>query len=148
MGAIIHGHTSHGKQSREWSAWREMRRRCVDSRRIDYHRYGGRGISFCERWKLFDNFLTDMGPCPIGCTLERIDNNEDYGPDNCKWATRKEQANNRRPRKPITLNGETHSIQEWAIKLNIKKSTLASRLNRDGWTIERALSVPVRKRTD
>ena len=93
---VKHGHSRRGRVSSEYMAWRAMRQRCQNPNNDRYHRYGSRGIKVCERWQSFQNFLTDMGEKPsTDLTLERMDNDGNYEPGNCKWATQKEQAGNR-----------------------------------------------------
>lgn len=94
---FVHGHGS--KHDPTHRAWLEMRRRCNNPNCISFERYGARGIKVCERWDSFANFLEDMGARPPGLSLDRIENNGNYEPDNCKWSTAKEQANNRRKRR-------------------------------------------------
>ncbi len=122
--------------------WLGMIQRCRDPNAQDWDRYGGRGIKVCERWQSFENFLADMGVRPDGMSVERDDNDGDYTPDNCRWATRSEQQRNRRSNVLLTYNGETLCVAEWAIRTGINRMTLHTRINRD-WPVERILTAPV-----
>ncbi len=141
--------TTHGlSNSREYVAWCNIKARCLRSTSASYHNYGGRGITVCERWASpdgFGAFLADMGPAPSSKhSGERRDNNGPDSPDNCYWATRKEQARNKRNNALITFEGETLCVTDWAERYGINAMTLASRL-RAGWDVRRALSTPGRR---
>lgn len=127
-----------------YGLWAAMVARCTKPRNSAYRLYGGRGITVCERWRNFAYFLQDMGEPPEGGTLDRIDNDGPYSPENCRWATTKQQCNNRRSSVWLSFNGETRTEAEWADLMGIHKGTLWNRLNR-GWTVERALTTPPRR---
>ena len=137
--ATTHGHTVGGK-SRTYITWRNMLSRCYNLNKDTYQHYGGRGITVCERWHKFENFLADMGERPLRMSIERIDNDGNYCPENCRYATQKEQCNNQRSNRFLTFNGKTQTISQWSEETGIKAGTLERRLNRYGWSIERVLN--------
>lgn len=124
----------------EHNAWRNMRRRCYTKSNPIYHLYGGRGIRVCDRWnESFLNFLEDMGPRPsTRHTLERVNNNRGYGPENCCWATMKEQHRNTRRNRFVSFQGERLTLADWAQRKGLHPATLHSRLRR-GWPLAKAL---------
>ena len=126
-------------------AWRLMLNRCYRTNSQDYPLYGGRGIRVCERWHTFNNFLQDMGERPDDMTLDRIDNDNSYKLSNCRWATPKEQALNRRRTLWVELNGETKSLCQWADELGLKRGTVLQRVYTYKWTAEKALLTPISK---
>jgi len=140
-----HGHAKHfGLRSREHKAWTAMRFRCSSPKSINYKNYGGRGIKVCDRWESFEKFLEDMGECPTGMTLERIDNDLDYGPSNCRWATMKEQAKNRRTNVFIEHDGRRMILNDWAKELGMHPSSITLRM-RKGLPTAAVLAPKVRR---
>jgi len=136
---------SHGcsQNSETYKTWESMKQRCYNKNHKHYRNYGGRGITVCKRWKdNFAAFLEDMGDRPPKATIDRIDNSLGYSPENCRWATRKQQQRNRRTNRLLTCNGETHCLAEWAEKVGLTKAIIAKRL-RLNWSVERALSEPL-----
>lgn len=121
-----------------------MRGRCNSRSHPNFKDYGGRGITICKRWDDYLCFLADMGEMPKGLTLERIDNDQGYYPENCRWATRKEQSNNRRDNPRYELNGQLLTVMELSAATGLSYSTIKSRLRRDGWSLGEALSTPPR----
>ena len=119
-----------------------MRGRCYNKNNINYDRYGGRGISICKRWDSFENFHSDMGDPPDGFTLDRVNNNGNYEPNNCRWATRKVQANNKENNHYESLDGETLTISQWSEKTGISESVIHRRLG-SGWTFEESVKTVV-----
>lgn len=124
-----------------YHTWATMRQRCYKKTHHRYYLYGGRGIKVCKRWGNFANFVADMGERPNGYTLERINSNGDYTPDNCRWATPKEQALNRRNNILFTHKGKTQTVAEWIFELGLNSSTVRSRINQYHWPIAQALGL-------
>ena len=124
----------------EYHVWRSAKARCHSTTHANYDAYGGRGITMCKEWREdYMAFLSYMGPKPEGYSLDRIDNNGNYEPGNCRWATPKQQSANLRWNRNLEYNGEIHHIAEWARIVNIHENTLKKRLNL-GWTIEATLT--------
>lgn len=143
-GSRTHGHTSGRKFSPEYYSWSSMLSRCNNPKFIHYPDYGGRGITVCERWHSFENFLSDMGPRPDGTSLERRQVNEGYSPNNCEWATRKRQSNNTRGNTFLEYDGKRQTIAEWAEETGISYNTIIARIHRLKWSAEKALTTPPR----
>lgn len=122
-----------------YQCWLDMKGRCYNKNNQRYHTHGARGITVCEEWrKNYQSFLTDMGEKPDGKTLDRIDNNGNYTPTNCRWATPKEQANNRSTCIYVEYNGKTQTIAQWAEELGLTFSSLIKRLR--NWSLEDAMN--------
>jgi hypothetical protein len=139
----IHGMHNHPL----YSTWTGMKARCNNFNHNEYHNYGGRGITVCDRWQdSFKSFYDDMGDRPQGKTLDRIDNDGPYSPENCRWATAAQQHKNSRKAHLISFNGETRTLDEWASKVGMSATTLSGRINTYKWSVERALVEPVKKR--
>lgn len=132
-------------RTRIYDIWQGMNRRCYDKNTREYKRYGGRGIAICDEWKndfiSFYNWAMENG-YQENLTIDRIDNNGDYKPDNCRWITNAEQCLNRRTNRYVTYNEETKTISQWAKEKNLKFCTLSHRLD-SGWSVEKALNLPV-----
>ena len=130
--------------SRGYSVWNGMISRCNNVSDKEYLRYGARGISVCERWLDVTNFIKDMGHPPTAKhQIDRINNDGDYEPSNCRWATRQENARNRRNNRMITIEGKTQCVSDWADDQGMSSSVIFCRLKR-GWTEEDAIKKAVR----
>ena len=140
---IKHGHNRRGFKSNTYKTWSSMMQRCSSS--YGFNSYSGKGISICERWKKYENFLEDMGERPNGMSIDRIDVNGNYEPSNCRWANRLTQSNNTTKNVYFTYKGETLSMAEWARKLGLSYDTFRNRIKQHKWTIEKAIETPARK---
>lgn len=150
---------SHGQSKRKSSSpsrlyniWAGMKTRCTNPKAKDFHSYGGRGITLCPSWHSFEIFYRDMNLLyekhvaehgEKQTVIDRIDNNNGYSPENCRWVTYVENNRNRRSNHKLTFNGSTFTLTEWAEKTGIKKVTLLRRIAVLGWSIEKALTTQV-----
>jgi hypothetical protein len=135
-----HGATSNRSYTRTYTIWQGMLQRCLNPRNEKWPQYGGRGIAVCQRWReSFEAFLADMAEPPADHSLDRIDNDGPYSPENCRWATNGQQARNKSTNRVLTHQGKSQTLAEWARELGLSRNTIQTRLRLD-WSIERALS--------
>ncbi len=144
-----HGNRIRGRTTPTYVSWRTMNQRCTNPNSKRWKDYGGRGITVCNRWRKFENFLEDMGERPnLRYSIERKKNDLGYYKKNCCWATRKQQQRNMRNNRLITYNGKTQLLIELAEEYGINYSTLYYRMYRLGWSTEKALTEPIKKRKE
>lgn len=127
-----------------YKAWHGMIQRCTNKGHHKWHRYGGRGITVCERWLKFENFIEDMGTRPVGMSVDREDNNGNYEPGNCRWATPLQQGSNRSTNVYVLIDDELLTLSSAARRFGIHKSTVMNRI-RSGWEPLKAVTTPVKK---
>ena len=132
----ITGYIKKGKITPEYESWRHMKSRCDNPNNPSYHNYGGRGIDYHPDWEYFENFIADMGVCPPGYTIDRIDNDGNYTPDNCRWASRAEQTRNASYNNVFSADGRSQIQQDWANELGVSWQFLYYRLNIKGQTMQ------------
>lgn len=140
---IKHGDRPKGKRKRLYSIWSHMKERCYNKNHSAYARYGGRGIVVCQEWHDYTNFKkwALLNGYTESLTLDRINNDGNYEPSNCKWATQKEQANNRRSNRILEIGNSKHNIQEWCAITGIPRQIADGRLRR-GWSAEKTFHTP------
>lgn len=132
-----------GARTGAYHTWASMMGRCYRPTAGGFLFYGARGIRVCERWHRFEHFAADMGPRPDGATLDRVDPNRDYEPNNCRWASRLQQSRNTRRNVVIEYQGQSRCASEWAVLIGVSVTTIYARL-RNGWPTEQVLSPPLR----
>ena len=131
-----------------YHTWCSMKTRCTNKNNPKWDNYGGRGITLVERWNSYDNFLKDMGPSyKPGMTLDRIDNDGNYSPENCRWATLVEQGNNKRNNLVLEYGGLKLTLPQWGRVKGIKSSTIRQRYYGYKWSVEKCIETPVYQRT-
>lgn len=132
---------SHGmSRTRTYRIWQAMLNRCRNPNMAMYPRYGGRGIRVCSRWESFENFYADMGECPKGMSIDRINNDANYEPGNCRWANRRIQSRNKSSNRIISYGGRRLCLTDWAKSLSMDQASLAERIEK--WGVARALTTP------
>ena len=142
---LRHGQNRTGNRSKAYSSWHHMRDRCLNPASAKWEHYGGRGITICDRWATFEAFYEDMGDCPPGHTIDRIDVNGNYEPGNCRWADALAQSRNVRRNVKLSMGGETLPVWEWSERVGISVTTLIMRRRR-GWSDSEALTTPMGQR--
>lgn len=145
MEGVPHPNLRHGQSSTpEYWTWQRIRDRCYNPACHKFPQYGGRGITVCDRWHIFENFLSDMGKRPTGKTsIGRIDNDGNYEPSNCQWESHLEQSKNKTTSVLLTYKGETMNVVDWSRRLGVNIDLIASRL-RKGMTPEECFETPIR----
>lgn len=139
--SITHNEASRYKKTKEYRIWTGMKVRCYNKACRAYSLYGGRGIKVCDRWMKYENFIEDMGRCPPGrMSLDRIDNDGNYEKSNCRWTDQTTQANNARTNRHIFYDGRRQTMSMWSREIGVRPQLIAQRIDRDGWSIERALT--------
>lgn len=143
------------RHRRLYRIWKGVKGRCLSERGTSYQYYGGRGITVCDEWlgkDGFENFVKwsfengyDENANRGECTLDRIDSNGNYSPQNCRWENMKEQSNNTRRNRLVEYKGETKTLAQWAELLDLDYSVVLWRINKGGWTVERAFETPPRR---
>lgn len=142
----VHGHNRRSGKSKEYQAWRGAKDRCYNPNSNRYKTYGARGIRMCEEWRnSFAAFFRDMGERPDGHSIDRINNDGHYEPGNCRWSPKSEQAKNQTRTRALELKGVRKILADWSRDTGIHHTVILSRIDRLGWSVEKALTTPVRK---
>lgn len=137
-----HGLARDGDKHPLYQIWAGMVSRCGDATNRQYSAYGGRGIAVCARWHSVENFIADMSPRPAGKSLDRIDNDGPYSPENCRWATPTQQQRNSRRNINVCIGGKTQCLKDWCAELGMNYRTVMWRTRHGGWPVEKALLTP------